>query len=502
MVGLTSVVALTATASLTAQGQTPSQPEDPLRATRVVVGMESEPVTIPGIAGAPLSITPMAVVSLEEASGLADYYRQLLQYYPAIAENPALYQELRWPEDSNLPLLTHPAAFAEFGNAGDTATAAACWQGLTLAGTTYPYNSVSYFSSNYDGSSTWYEGSACVVAPYMALTCGHCVYSRALNRYRDNYTLIPNLQGTNGRPYGTWDLDRVRTNNTYKTTSDSNRFKYDYGAAFVESQFPFYDYPLVEFSYTPVFGNPLRFSGYPGSPPSGSKHYQWTGYQVVVWHDSRRMRLNIAGRGGQSGGPTWRVVNHPWGSTAIITGVYTYSHGCEAGITRLVSGNENLITSWMQWTPSGGPFVTAQVAGLPTNLSADRIIPLEFLGVVDAPVTAQLHMIPDRAYAQCIDNVIYHWREYDVPAADGSMLRAIRLIKPFNRFLTEREAQVLLSASLTRHSATAQPLPAGPGQFDFSKVNSVPFDLDDQLTHIPTPVSDPNAEDTELQPQR
>jgi VWFA-related protein len=94
---------------------------------------------------------------------------------------------------------------------------------------------------------------------------------------------------------------------------------------------------------------------------------------------------------------------------------------------------------------------------------AGRLIPLQDLGVTDCPKDLPLRS-PNRRVLQYIENVLYHWEEYDLTATPGESFCVV-LRRPEDHPLTAAESQVLLSASSlwveqarsTASAGTAQP---------------------------------------------
>jgi VWFA-related protein len=75
----------------------------------------------------------------------------------------------------------------------------------------------------------------------------------------------------------------------------------------------------------------------------------------------------------------------------------------------------------------------------------DRLIPVDQLGIAACPTDVALRR-PDRRVLQVIENMLYSWEEYDLTPTPGQSFCLV-MRRPFDRVLTQGEAQVLLTAS-------------------------------------------------------
>lgn len=238
--------------------------------------------------------------------------------------------------------------------------------------TQYPWDTIAFsaiWSDENTGSSS-YRGTAFMVGPYVALTCGHNIYIADddtgychVDGFASQVDLSPaqyqSYQGASVvRNYGTRESVRVGTNTSYKNIIDSNcndnnRFQYDYGAVFIDEPFSqVTTYMPLLFDYTPTF---INVAGYPGSAGSESVTYSmWRSASSVDGSSNRQIFYGADTSGGMSGSPVW-VYSSSTGQRQAV-GIHCMGGGSYNGATRFISQNYDLISDWLQWTPdsSGG----------------------------------------------------------------------------------------------------------------------------------------------------
>lgn len=219
---------------------------------------------------------------------------------------------------------------------------------------TYPWNTVGYIGNTYSSGNA-YRGTGAIVTPYMVLTGGHMVYDLDEGGYVNSLNFSPGQRqmsagGTVIRPYGKVTASSWQTNSDYidalKTLADE--FKYDYGAAFFNKSFTsvgLTTYMPVVFNISPPIGDIINLTGYPASV-QGETNSQamWKSFGDVNSVTDRILYYDADTTGGNSGGPVWQLIS---GARRIIAiHVVSTPGGC-----RLVSQNQELIESWMEWEP-------------------------------------------------------------------------------------------------------------------------------------------------------
>jgi hypothetical protein len=150
---------------------------------------------------------------------------------------------------------------------------------------------------------------------------------------------------------------------------------------------------------------------------------------------------NIKSVGGASGSPVWRYTSSN-GARNIVAVNVSHTTDCDGTGSRMVSNNRTLIESWMAWTPTdagGGNLALPQVG--------ESLLTAEELNLCTVPALAASFLAPNRGMAQVIGDTFYSWDEYDVPHDNGQLLRAVKLLQPYEAWLTVEDACVLLSAS-------------------------------------------------------
>ena len=224
---------------------------------------------------------------------------------------------------------------------------------------TYPWNTVGFIGNTYPSGNS-YRGSGAIVTPYMVLTAGHMVYNwDTEGGYASEIVFFPGQTqmvegGARIRPYGQFTAAYRETNSNYidaLKTNPADQFRYDYAAVFFNTSFAgvgLNTYMPLVFDIAPPIGDIINLAGYPGSV-QGETNSQamWLSSGGVNTVTDRILYYDADTTGGNSGGPVWQLTS---GLRRIIAvHVVSTPGGC-----RLVSQNQGIIESWMQWVPSGG----------------------------------------------------------------------------------------------------------------------------------------------------
>jgi len=381
------------------------------------------------------------------------------------------------------------------------------------ATTTYPYNHIALVG--YDGDKDGdlgAAGSASLVGPYMLLTAGHCVWSRSKGQYnQSDIYIIPGAKRSSSlsgsvtpgtdieAPYGYRKATRLRTNTKFQDASYEPHEDVDYGAIFISCPFPGLTvYMPLGFDYEPGH---LKMSGYPVEdlPDASQTWNQWFdgGSRIQVW--DRQIAYDIYSSGGASGAPVWRS-----GDNLVVAVNRSHSPddwnpypglGC-----RLVSQNEDLISSWLDWTPGPSPCPVliqpvpigsvADAMALLENLRKDKGLAyvdpgaLRLVDAQDSPVGPPKHSVH-----QFIGNQHFNWVEYPAPSSttDPDGPRYLVLKKPVQAGLSARDAALLLTVSATwreerpaTQEATRLPLEEGAKAIPMEVMKAAPGPAQDK----------------------
>ena len=401
------------------------------------------PTSLPFATGE-LLVFAEQIVPASSVERLTAHYEELLEREPALRAYPVYLQWLHLSSERHRPHLDETLTIVS--GTEDTTHArqpdGSCDERVQVGTTTnYPWRTICYTNHKHTGGG-WKRCSGTIVSRYMVLTAGHCVYDRGTSDFYDEFKIMPGRNGSTF-PYTTYTTTRRNTNSAYTTASSSNRHNYDYGALFTTSQLPFGTTMPVKFDYSANNGNIVNMSGYPGTDPSGNTtRAQWRDADPITSSTSRKMWYDIKSVGGASGSPVWRYISSS-GRRDIVAVNVSHSTSCNGIGTRMVSQNRNLITSWMAWTPNDGP----TYRGLPRTLDPDDLLTEKELGLTTITEAEAALLQPSRGYAQLIQDTLYSWDEYDIPMPDSGVRVGIKLLLPFERVLTIREARILLSAS-------------------------------------------------------
>lgn len=324
--------------------------------------------------------------------------------------------------------------------------------------TLYPWQTISAlgYDRNHDGDFEA-RGSATVVGPYLALTCGHCVFKRNKGEWNtSDIHIIPGMyeEANNAvYPYGSRVAVVKRTNTRWADPTFPNPIDVDYGS--LGYICPFEDlstYMAMVFEYDAYFVN---MSGYPTEdlPDPTRNQDQWRGAGAVEALFDRRLRYDIRSTGGASGAPVWAY--NPADGRRIVGVNRGHTSDCNGLGPRLVSENEAVIIDWLAWAPT--PLQKA-AAGCPDILPVMTLAQLfaYFMANPTMAFTAtQLNLGPSRAIngpplrsvIQVIENQPYRWEEYASDPEEPQGPRFLRMTYPELRVLTTPEARAILTAS-------------------------------------------------------
>lgn len=220
----------------------------------------------------------------------------------------------------------------------------------------YPWNLIGYISTR-TPSGFKSRGSGVIVTPYMVLTAGHIIFNQE-EGYVENLNFSPgqkqDIEGAGiTAPYGQFAAAVLYTNSVYADSNGSNP-EYDYGVALFNKSFA----SVGITTYMPIVFNIktdfVNLAGYP-------KEVQYETDSKTLWRSSgeafeisdRAIGFDADISGGNSGGPIWQFLSSPNRrrliaivSSSVQSPSGNYNAGC-----RLVSQNQDLIESWMDWEP-------------------------------------------------------------------------------------------------------------------------------------------------------
>jgi len=317
-------------------------------------------------------------------------------------------------------------------------------------------------------------GSSALVGPHMALTCGHCVWYGP----GDRKVLAPihvqpaaHLDESSGDivlPHGyrvVTDEKYKRINNKYpeeirkKRAGESyDSMSVDYGALYLVCPFEDIDtYMPMAFDLEVGY---INMSGYPIEDLPSTSHNgdQWrvSGSVANIW--DRKLKYNATSTGGASGSPVWYYDPNSEEERRIIAVNTTHWTSCDGGGPRLVWNNEDLITNtWLRWEPSMSEKIEAgcafEIMTVPWETLYDYtlkgpLLHVSKLRLISAPKKIEPGRKASRRIYQYIKNSLFVWEEYYVNPRDPSRSkRYLRLLEPEEKWLSVKEAQVLLTAS-------------------------------------------------------
>jgi len=227
--------------------------------------------------------------------------------------------------------------------------------------TAYPWNTVAYMQSNFPAANGYpalsTRGTAFVVGPYSALTCGHNIYDLNGSRWASSTFIAPGQRqdftaGAVSRPYGVSYPGQVWTLSNYINSSPTSsfQFRYDIGAVTFETTFSSGStYMPVQFNYSPRSGDILNTSGYPATVRGLGSSAQWLSSGRIWSSDQWNFLHSIFISPGNSGGPTFAYYG---GDTFRIVGVAVATGPSETLSTRFAPWNQSIVTEWISHNPN------------------------------------------------------------------------------------------------------------------------------------------------------
>ncbi len=331
----------------------------------------------------------------------------------------------------------------------------------------YPFKTIATlrYDADDDGKlNGWATGS--LVGPHMVLTCGHCVYDREKGGKKEEPIHVQPAAYRHGDageielPH--WyrkvtDTKYKRINGKYPTVSDIDKLTVDYGAIYLVC--PFEDITTYMPMAFDLDVSSINMSGYPVKdlPYMSHKGDQWrvSGPVVITW--DRTLNYGATSTGGASGAPVWYYDPGAEDERRIIAVNVSHLTSCDGIGTRLVSNNEDLITNtWLRWEPSLSErseqgCATLDLMPLLWDQLYDRLVKGSLLSSFKLRLILPLKdpsSVPSLRVYQYIENTRYVWEEYYInPRYPATSKRYLRMIEPEDKWLSVKEAQVLLTAS-------------------------------------------------------
>jgi V8-like Glu-specific endopeptidase len=217
----------------------------------------------------------------------------------------------------------------------------------------YPWNTIAYVEFAKDG--IYYRGTAFLVSPFVALTGGHIVYDYEAGSFYSAVKIYPGLYETGDsivQPYGNRSSTQLYTNTLYAAYGDVS---YDFGAIMFST--PFSDistFMPLKFDFDLDNSNTiLNTSGYPAEAQGAYTYSQWFDYDYssnLSTDSVARYYMDVTG--GSSGSPVWLYSTSTDNRYVVaINSAEWEEEGFPNGGPRLTSSNQDLIESWVDWTP-------------------------------------------------------------------------------------------------------------------------------------------------------
>jgi glutamyl endopeptidase len=186
--------------------------------------------------------------------------------------------------------------------------------------TAFPNSMIGQMSITFPNGQT-YVGTAWMYGNKVAVTAGHCVYSKSDGGWARSVAFSPGKNGSSN-PLGTYYATQLYTDTKYVQNEDSN---YDWGMLrFSTNVGQTTGYLGAEWTSNSQVGINVTVKGYPGEKNS----QMWTSNGKITGSGSSKTNYSIDTTGGQSGAPVYRYIEGSYRSLAIHTNSYSsYNQG-------------------------------------------------------------------------------------------------------------------------------------------------------------------------------
>ncbi|TYV67281.1 trypsin-like serine protease [Listeria monocytogenes] len=203
--------------------------------------------------------------------------------------------------------------------------------------TAFPNSTIGQMSITFPNGKT-YVGTAWMYGNKVAVTAGHCVYSKSDGGWARTVAFSPGKNGSSN-PLGTYYATQLYTDTKYVQNENSN---YDWGMLrFGTNVGNKTGYLGAEWTSSSQVGINVTVRGYPGE----KKDQLWTSNGNITGSGSSKTNYSIDTTGGQSGAPVYRYTSGNYRSLAIHTNSYSsYNQG-----ERIDKSLFEIITNARKW---------------------------------------------------------------------------------------------------------------------------------------------------------
>ena len=325
---------------------------------------------------------------------------------------------------------------------------------------------VSVTTDNMHGTPITMEGSGVIVSPYSMLLPANILFERgdlgnnlgltpgAFIGSKSDYTITPAISksffGEVTAPYGTRTPSRRLISSDFVTCSRTKaKYKYNWGGLKFDCPFEGLGTGMcVKFENLSYFGDdPIDVAGFEQDYCTLVKDGR---EESGIIYDKRAIKVDSDFTEVLGGAGVWRANN-----SVDLVGLITHAAtGCLGQGPRFndVGNRMHSIRDMMRWVPeeecpSANPVSWLEVFGIVLG-TPEMLIPSEQLNMTNGRDEFNQWEHDSRSM-QVIEYTFYEWLEYQAipgPLGEGGP-RAIKMIFPEERWLSQEEAEVLLSAS-------------------------------------------------------
>ena len=247
--------------------------------------------------------------------------------------------------------------------------------------TLFPWRTIAFQNQTYPNTSS--RCTAFLIAPHVAMTNAHCVYSSSRGGFASSVSIAPGQRqdvddGQVIRPYGLWSASGWATTQQYiDNEGSSEAYQYDYASSRYMASFSNVlnsTYMPLVFDVSPPEESIIHIAGYPAIAHGVNTAAMWYSTDAVHSVQGRLLAYLADTSGGTSGAPVWQEFFSPTIRRIVAIHGYGFPAGDFNFGPRLVWQNQPLIEYWMNWgLPSRG--LDVELSGTGSGVVFSHITP-------------------------------------------------------------------------------------------------------------------------------
>ncbi len=191
----------------------------------------------------------------------------------------------------------------------------------------FPYSAICFLEITFPSGKDPYPATAFLISENVAMTAGHCLYSKSLGEWATEVKLFPGKSGYGffNNPFGTATATEIVVNVDYYNGSYSDQYDVDWGFIKFESNDIDNDSGYLGFRYMvgSIINKTIMVSGYPNPDPDSTQYYQYADSGTISTVKAHRFYHTASTQSGHSGSPVlyWDDTAQEW----LVFGIHVAS---------------------------------------------------------------------------------------------------------------------------------------------------------------------------------